>query len=77
MALVPPLFSNSSLCALEQWKLTLAPWSSPWSLEDHFGWRLIQELLGQGVMELTLEIEGYSLILGAHPKIMKAHTGVL
>jgi hypothetical protein len=69
---------------LEQCRLSLEPWrpalefgGSLWSLETHFGWRLIQELLGHGAKELIIENEVLPINHGAHPKIMEAHTGVI
>jgi hypothetical protein len=50
---------------------------SLWSLEAHFGWRLIQELLGHGVLELSMDNGVLIIDHGARPKIMEAHTGVI
>jgi hypothetical protein len=48
-------------------ELTLEFVGLPWSLEDHFGWRLIQELLGHGAKELTIENGGLLIDLGGSP----------
>jgi hypothetical protein len=58
-------------------RLTLELGGSLWSLESHFGWRLIQELLGHEVLELTIDNGVLCIDHGARPKIMEAHTGVI